>query len=297
MAQQNLILVLILSGCLAAVACSSDGDDSAPGTGGSGGASAAGHSGAGTHAGGSSGEAPAGAGPGGNAGEAGSGPTALGQGGAAGAGASANQGGAGGEAGSTVAEAIASLDPNVVIVTRAAPRTVNHLLVGGTDYAKTEVVSITLDPPTVGDSTTYADGDTVPAASGGLAFVLNRTHDIANWMDGGKVKTAFDLRKTGSDTAALATSEKAYVGLYNQSLISILNLTTGSVSRRIDLSEFNASGDSDHSVDISSGANDATAQIAYFLLERTGLHPTLHFDQGSGRGHRRHDRCDRGSER
>jgi hypothetical protein len=271
MKKQNLVLGVILGGCLAVVACSSDGDDSSSNGGsggasaGNGGAHAGGTTSGGTHAGGSGGKGGATAGGSAGIGAAGSGAGAS-EGGEAGTG----ELGAGGEAGGGGGGFVFpnALDPWTVLVPAAAPATLGHLLVAGSDFTtSTEIASVTLNPAAVGDSTTYQDGDAVPVSSAGLGFALEETNDKVHLLDGGKIKTTFDVTDPGTDTSALA-SNKAYVVLYNQSLISILDLTAGKVSRRIDLTQFNDPSDSDHSADISAGVYDAAKHIAYFVLAR-----------------------------
>jgi hypothetical protein len=127
-------------------------------------------------------------------------------------------------------------------------------------------VSITLGSGAVGDSATYEDGDLVAASSAGVGFAIERTNDKVHLLDGGKISTTFDLKDLGTDNAPV--DSKAYVPLYNQSLIVILDLTEGSVSRRIDLNQYNAAGDSDHSAEIAEGVYDPNRKIAYFLLQR-----------------------------
>lgn len=266
MDSRNLVLGLVLGGCAVVAACSSDSDDNANtgGTGGTGGT----HSTAG--AGGIGGKAS-----GGSAGKAGGGSAGANDNGgadSAGAdngGAPSGEAGAGGEAGGGGFVIPPALDPWTVLVPVAAPTTTpNHLLVAGSDFSSTtEIVSVTLSPAAVGDSHTYADGDATPVSSGGLGFVLEATNDKVDLLDGGKIKTTFDVTDPGTDTAAL-TANKAYVPLYNKSLISILDLANSKVSRRIDLSQFNDATDSDGSADITAGAYDDAKHLAYFVLGR-----------------------------
>jgi hypothetical protein len=278
MKKQNLILGLILSGCAAAVACTSSGDDTTAPAGGSGGTGGASGGSAGAHAGGSAnGGGATGATPG-AAGEAGA-TSAGGAGGENTAGASAGgaagapilgEAGSAGEPGKVVTIPTTKLNPTAVVVPSATPAKQNHLLVAGTDYVRTEVVSVTLQPAAIGDATVFSDGDTVLASSGGLGFALERTNDFVNLMEGGKVKTEFDLHQAGADTAPLANN-KAYVGFYDASLISILNLSSGTVSRALDMSQFNYAGDADGSADIQAGVYDPHKNIVYFLLQRIDL--------------------------
>jgi hypothetical protein len=192
----------------------------------------------------------------------------AGKAGTAGSVGEAGMSGAAGEAGGKGFVFPDALDPQSIVVPAATPASSAHLLVAGTDFTtSTEVVSLTLDPSAVGDSTTFKDGDAAAVSSAGLGFVLERTNDKVDLLDGGKVKTTFDLTDPGTASAA-PVSNKAYVALLNQSLISILDLDTGKVSSRIDLSEFNYVGDSDHSADIGDGVYDTTKKIVYYSLAR-----------------------------
>ena len=121
----------------------------------------------------------------------------------------------------------------------------------------------------LGDSEVYSDGDTIPVSSAGVGFAVQRGSDKVSLLDSGKISTTFDLKDPGTDSAPV--DSKAYVPLYNQSLIAILDLTEGRVSRRIDLSEFNAPGDGDHSADITDGVYDPKRNIVYFMLQRIDL--------------------------
>lgn len=179
-----------------------------------------------------------------------------------------DDGGAGGEGGEASFEFPPSLNPQGVVVIGPAPATSTQLLVGASDFSahKGEVVSITLGTGAVGESETYDDGDLVAASSAGVGFAIERTNDKVHLLDSGKISTTFDLKDLGTDTAPV--DSKAYVPLYNQSLIVILDLSEGKVSRRIDLNQFNAAGDSDHSAEISEGVYDPNSKIAYFLLQR-----------------------------
>jgi hypothetical protein len=220
------------------------------------------------------------AGDNGHAGHAGSGNAGTGNGGSgnatgdAGATNAAGEAGTGGEGGSGEPpfEFPPSLNPQAVIVVAPTPTTAaTHLLVGGTDYmSKSEIVSLTLGSGAVGDAETYSDGDTVATSSAGLAFAIERTNDKVHLLDGGKISSTFDLKETGNGQAP-AEGSKAYVPLLNQSLIVILDLNKGTVSSRIDLSEYNAPGDSDHSADIAEGVYDPNSKLAYFLLQRVDV--------------------------
>jgi hypothetical protein len=245
-----LMLGLILGGSAAFSACSSDSDTP------KGSAGSAGTSSAGAGAKGEAGEA-------GSTSEAGS----TGEAGAASAGAS--EAGAGGSVGGGYVFPDA-LDPSAIVVIGAAPTTSNHLLVAGTDFVttqKTQAVNITLAPTAVSVATTYNDSDAIAVSSAGLGFIMERSNDQVHLLDGGTISSTFDLTDSGTDTAPISGS-KAYVALYNQSLISILDLDAGKLSRRIDLTQFNDASDSDHSAEIAAGVYDSTSKVAYFALQR-----------------------------
>ncbi|HKO53181.1 MAG TPA: collagen-like protein [Polyangiaceae bacterium] len=185
--------------------------------------------------------------------------------------ANTGEGGAGGEGGEKPYEFPPSLNPQGVVAILPEPSAFTHLLVGASDYSagKGEIVSITLGSGAVGKSTTYEDGDLLATSSAGVGFAVERSNDKVHLLDGGDISTTFDLKKLGTDTAPV--DSKAYVPVLNQSLIVILDLTEGRVSRRIDLSEFNAAGDSDHSAEIAEGVYAASNKIAYFVLQRIDL--------------------------
>ena len=259
-----LILGLLLSGSALASACS---DTKAVGIDGD--AGAGGEAGEEAHAG--SGHAGSGHAGSGNAGSANAGSSNAGSGNEAGEGGAMSDGGMGGEGGEAEPPYVfpASLNPQDVIVIGAAPSAATKLLVGGTDYANTEIVSVTIGTGAVGEGTTYDDGDTVATSSAGLSFAVERTNDKVHQLDAGKISKTFDLKDLGTNDAVTGT--KAYVPLYNQSYIAVLDLTNGTVSHRIDLNLYNAPGDSDHSADISEGVYDPNSKIAYFLLQRIDL--------------------------
>jgi len=161
----------------------------------------------------------------------------------------------------------ASLNPQGVVVIGPTPATSTHLLVGASNYTthKAEVVSITLGSGAVGTSTTFDDSDLLATSSAGIGFAIERTNDKLHRLDGGSIATTFDLKDPGRGATI---SNKAYVPFLNQSLIAILDLDTGKTARRIDLNEFNADGDGDHSADIAEGVYDPTSKVSYFLLQR-----------------------------
>jgi hypothetical protein len=205
------------------------------------------------------------AGAGGEAGEKGH----AGATGEAGSKGDAGSTGEGGEGGEPPYDFPSSLNPQAVVVVGPAPSTSTTLLVEGTDYKTTEIVSVTIGSGAIGDSTTFDDGDTVLTSSAGVGFAIERTNDKVHLLDAGKIGATFDLKDLGTGKGPV--DQKAYVPLLNQSLIVVLDLAEGKVSHRLDLNEFNAAGDSDHSADIAAGVYDPNSKIAYFLLQRIDI--------------------------
>ena len=239
MAKQHLLMLgLIVGGTVAFQACSSDNTAGKAGTGNEAGA----------------------------AGETGSGATGPSEAGTTG------EAGAAGAAGAVSSlPPLPSLNPQAVIVTAAEPSSSNHLLVAGTDFlTSTEIASVALDTGKVDDTTTYNDGDAVATSSAGLGFAVERTNDKVHLLNGSKIATTFDLKDLGTGTDA-AIANKAYVPLLNQSLVTVLDLKAGTVSKRIDLNKYNAAGDNDGSADIDTAVYDPAKQIAYFVLGRIDI--------------------------
>ena len=174
--------------------------------------------------------------------------------------------GEGGAAGATEPAVTGPLNPQAVVVPVAAPATLHNLLVAGTDFKTTEVVSIALDGGKVTAGDTYEDGDVVTASSAGVGFVLERTNDKLHIIEKGKSTTTIDLTEAGTATAPI--DNKAYVPFLNTSAIAIVDLGDGAVSRRIDLSAYNVAGDADGSVDVAGGVYDPNQNIVYFMLGR-----------------------------
>ncbi len=184
-----------------------------------------------------------------------------------GAGNSGQAGDSNGEAGAADALPPPPLNPQAVVIPGAAPDASTQLLVGGSDYAaKSEIVSVTIGTGEVGKSETYDDGDAIAVSSAGIGFVLERSNDKVDLLDSGAISTTFELKDPGTDTAPV--DSKAYVPFLGANFISILDLTEGKVSRRIDLSEFLDASDGDKHVEAAEGVYDPKANIAYFLLQR-----------------------------
>ena len=225
---------------------------------------------------GAKGEAGAGNAGSGDAGSGNSGSSDAGSGNEAGATGEDGMGGEGGEGGEPAFVFPPTLNPQAVVVVGPPPSTASTLLVGGTNYStKTEIVSVTIGSGALGDSTTYDDGDTLATSSAGVGFAIERRNDKVHLLDAGKIAKTFDLKEAGSNSGTV--DQKAYVPFLHQSLIAVLDLAEGKVSHRIDLNEYNALGDSDHSADISAGVYDPNKKIAYFLLQRIDI-PSINSD-------------------
>lgn len=153
------------------------------------------------------------------------------------------------------------------------------LLVGATDYTSTtKVDAITLTTGAVAGSATYADGDAVPDSSGGVGFVLERTNGALNVLTAtGTVAHRVLLQTadggTGSNPHDVlvvpgSSPRKAYVSLYGANAIAVVDIDAGTVTGTIDLSGFQAAGDTDGTVEVDSSLFDATTGRAYFVLDR-----------------------------
>lgn len=156
------------------------------------------------------------------------------------------------------------------------------LLVGGTDYTSTtQVVALNPATGTILGNATYPDGDAVPAASGGVGFVLERTLGALDVLTSTGTVARRVLLRTADGGAGTnphdvvlvpgSVPRKAYVSLYDASAIAVVDIDAGSVTKTIDLSAYMASGDTDGSVEVDSGLYDGATGRAYFSLERIDL--------------------------
>ncbi len=162
-----------------------------------------------------------------------------------------------------------------------AAKSKGTLLVGGTDFfSETEVTALALDTLTVTGRVSLADGDAVPAASGGRGFVLSRTtSDVISLDSAGNQdqKISVDraaLGETGtSPTNPIAISvvapDQAWVFPYDSNRLARLDLAKGSVDTTLDLSSYLANSDGDGAVDADTPVfHQATGRL-YFTLART----------------------------
>jgi hypothetical protein len=145
------------------------------------------------------------------------------------------------------------------------------LLAAGTDFtATTEVGVVDLNGASVTEHLTFDDGDAVPAASGGVGFVLERTNDRVHVLGAdGKIARTVDVQ--AAPTGSAVSGRKAYVLLYATNDIAVVDVDAGTVAKRIDLSRFQASGDSDGAIDMDDIVFDATDNRAYVSVGRIDL--------------------------
>lgn len=211
-----------------------------------------------------------GAGSGGSAGTDGGGGTA-GTGGSAGLDGGAGSGGGVGVDGGDAGPPPGTNPVGVVVVPGAqtdggskTPR----LLVAGTDFATTtEIASVDVAAKTVTGRLSVNDGDAVPEASGGLGFVLERTNGRVDLLaPDGTLDKAFDVAQTGSGSAIATT--RAYVPLYDDNRVAVLDLGAGIVSHSLDLSGYLDASDGDGSVDADNAVYDAQSGRLYLTLQR-----------------------------
>ncbi len=153
------------------------------------------------------------------------------------------------------------------------------LLVGATDYTSTtKVDAITLSTGALAGSSTYADGDAVPDSSGGVGFVLERGNGALNVLTQAGTVAHRVLLQTADGGAGSnphdvlvipgSSPRKAYVSLYGGNAIAVVDVDAGTVTGTIDLSGFQAAGDTDGTVEVDSSLFDATTGRAYFVLDR-----------------------------
>ena len=212
---------------------------------------------------------------GGTAGTAGSGGTADSSAGTAGSGGAAgSSGGSGGSGGTAGAEAgPPPLNPRRIVAAQRRGAdgggVVRRLLVAGTDYqTKTEVATLDLGTSRVTGSVSFDDGDAVPDASNGHAFVLERSNDRVHLLSSeGEIDKTIDV--TAAPTGAAVDPEnKAYVLLYNTSRIAVVDLDAGVLARGVNLGAFAEPQDSDGAVDMDDAVIVPGTERMYLVLGR-----------------------------
>jgi len=198
----------------------------------------------------------------------------AGSGGSGGGGGSGGSGGSpGGAAGADGGGEQVPVNPRAVAVVTAPSGSVTTplLLAAGTDFtATTEVGVVDVGGASVTEHLTFDDGDAVPAASGGVGFVLERTNDVIHVLGAdGKIAHTVDMQ--AAPTGGAVTGRKAYVLLYATNDIAVVDVDAGTVTKHIDLSSFQASGDSDGAIDMDDIVFDAAENRAYVTLGRIDL--------------------------
>jgi hypothetical protein len=149
------------------------------------------------------------------------------------------------------------------------------LLAGVTDYAtKTEIVAVNLATNAVLAGYAVDDGNAVPQSSGGLGFILERTNDRVHLLaSDGDIAKSIDVSdeldaSTNVNRILAVSSAKAYAGLYRRNYIDVLDLTSGNVQSRVDLSTYLDAADEDGSIDVFDGAAAAASKRVYFVAQR-----------------------------
>jgi hypothetical protein len=165
----------------------------------------------------------------------------------------------------------------------------------GTDFVTAELSVVALHPDALAGRMSIPDEDSIPYASNGFGFVLERGLGKAIALDPAQpwtARTTIDVNDT-ADAGAYAsnpqaivvtTGTKAYVARYASNKILVVDLASGAPTspgvpssegtgpaNEIDLSAFVAPDDPDGLVDVVDGAYDPTSKRAYFLLQRINL--------------------------
>jgi hypothetical protein len=187
-------------------------------------------------------------------------------------------GGAGGSAGGNAGEAGpgAPADPTTIAVvstTTDAGMPAARLLVAGTDFSTTTEVS-SVDPTagSVAGHSTVADGDAVPAASGGLGFILERTRDQVDVLaSDGSIAQSIDVTALGDANPPSSIAHEAFVTLYDANRVAVIDLDAARVAYSIDLTSYLDPNDSDGSVDVDNAVYDPARDRVYVTLARIDL--------------------------
>jgi hypothetical protein len=156
--------------------------------------------------------------------------------------------------------------------------------VGGTDFqTRTEFAAIDLATRAVSHRETFDDGDVVVRVSGGRAFALERDNGTVDELDGsGHVQRRISLDQTDAGSrhgnphdVVVVPKEggghKAYVSLYDENAIAIVDLDAGTTTGKIDLSPLHDASDKDGAVDVEYGFYDAVGHRAYFTAARIDI--------------------------
>jgi hypothetical protein len=162
----------------------------------------------------------------------------------------------------------------------------SSLLVGGTTFctsgcATSEVAAIDVAHGCVLGRATFPDSDIVPRVSGGQGFVIERTKGALSVVSKtAEITSTIDLNSDPTVDGGEATlnphdvvyaSTKAFVSLYGASAVAVVNLQSGRVQSRVDLSSLHDASDADGSSDPDVGFYDETTKRVYFVVQRTDL--------------------------
>jgi hypothetical protein len=157
----------------------------------------------------------------------------------------------------------------------------------GTDFVTASELSVVaLHPDALAGRLSIPDEDSIPYASNGVGFVLERGLGKAIALDPAQpwtARTTIDVNDTpdAADYASnpyaivVTTGTKAYVARYASNTILVVDLASGAPTGHVDLSAFVAPDDPDGLVDVVDGAYDPTSQRAYFLLQRIDQNEAL----------------------
>ncbi len=154
-----------------------------------------------------------------------------------------------------------------------------YALFVGSDFVNAELSVVALNPDSVAGRLPLADQDSIPVASGGLGFVLERGLGTVIALGTAQPWTAratIDINDSpeagayASNPHALVVTAgtKAYVARYATNTIKIVDVASGAATGTIDLSAFVAPDDTDGLVDVTDAAYDPASHRAYFLLQR-----------------------------
>jgi hypothetical protein len=138
----------------------------------------------------------------------------------------------------------------------------------GTDFmTATELSVVALNPDALAGRLPLADQDSIPYASNGIGFVLERGLGQAIALDPTHpwtARTTIDVNDTpdaanyasNPQAIVVTTGTKAYVARYASNTILVVDIASGAPTGHVDLSAFVAPDDPDGLVDVADGAYD-----------------------------------------
>lgn len=223
-----------------------------------------------------------------------------GTGGLGGAGGTATDGGTAGggadaapDGGAPDARADSGPGPAEVLCAARDAAVSTSLLVAGTSYCsgctQSELAAVDVANGCVLGRSTFADSDVGPRASGGRAFLVERSNGMLDVLTPSAAVTArIDLHGADGGSAYIDPHDvvfahpsggaaKAYVSLYGGDGIAVVDLDARRLETTIDLSAFLDTSDTDGSADPDVGFYDAATGRAYFVLQRTDVNTAYVF--------------------